>query len=196
MAPCSVLVVVARPSRWCGPSSSGTTATPASTRFQCRGCNKLFSKHQWKSKNYATRADPGLHQEQARDLGLAHWVGTAQGERYVASWKLPSFIAPIGWRPWVKRWWRIGWPRRATRKRSRPGGTTRPGSAGGHRRSGRCRGAQQRAENYPLMTVPAGGLVLLAGVDTQDSERAWQPPGGGAPAQPRAFGRGGGDVAR
>ena len=153
----------------------------ASTRFQCRGCNKLFSEHQWKSKNYADRPK-GCTEEQARDLGLAHWVGTAQGERYVASWKLPSFIAPIGWRPWVKlvedwlaaqgdeealkTWW--------------------------NNEAGECWkdtvrsvvGAevlQQRAENYDLMTVPAGGLVLVAGVDTQDNRLA---------VVVRAYGRG------
>jgi phage terminase large subunit GpA-like protein len=146
---------------------------PDGVKYHCRACGLGFAEHEWKGQNYRERPSKDCTEEEARDLGLAHWVGTAQGERGVASWKLPSFIAPIGWRPWVKiaadwiaaqhseellkAWWN-----------NEAGECWRDTV----RSTVNADALQARAENYPLMTLPQGGLVITAGVDTQDNRLA------------------------
>jgi len=145
---------------------------PADVRYQCRGCNKPFSEEEWKTHNYKPRPK-GCTEEQARDLGLAHWVATAVGEPYVASWKLPSFVAPLGWRPWpvlVVEW------REAQKDEEKLKSFINNQMAECWKDDVRSEvGAdalQKRAENYPLMYCPKGALIVVAGVDTQDNRLA------------------------
>jgi len=146
------------------------------------GCGAGNSESAWKAGNYAART-PGMTEEQAGAAGLAHWRATAQGEIGVASWcGLEALALPAGWRPWpvlAVEW--IGAQgdqeklkvfynnNRALPFKERIGVETS------------AKQLQARAEQYELMTCPIGGLVVTAGVDTQDNRLA---------VVIRAFGRG------
>ncbi|MEY2892664.1 MAG: hypothetical protein RJA98_2572 [Pseudomonadota bacterium] len=151
---------------------------PDEALYHCLHCGVGSNEADWKARNYATRAK-GMTEAEAGAAGLAHWRATAVGEPAVASWHLNALAAPIGWRPWpfLAREWLaaqgdqeklkvffnniLGLPYKET------AGTTISAEQ-----------LQQRAEQYELMTCPAGGLVCIAGVDTQDNRlavtlRAW-----------------------
>ena len=149
-----------------------------SARYACIDCAALNTEHAWKSRNYGTRA-ARASETQARDAGLAHWDATATGEPGVASWYFTALAAPIGWRPWpmLVRAWLEAQTEEGKLK-------TFINNILGECYQDKVRneiGAeqlQQRAEQYDLMTCPAGGLVCTAGVDTQDNRlavviRAW-----------------------
>lgn len=150
----------------------GVAGDPETLRYHCKACHEGFTEAQWKTANYRERPK-GCTEEQAAALGLAHWVATAVGEPGVASWKLPSFLAPLGWRPWVK----IGVDWLAAQN------DEELLKAWWNNEAGECwrdtvratvgaDALKARAENYPLMTLPQGGLVVTAGVDTQDNRLA------------------------
>lgn len=154
---------------------------PQSVRYLCANaeCGALHTEHEWKVRNYAPRR-PGMTEPDARAAGLAHWEPTADGDPGVASWIGPeAFAAPISWRPWpelvvewlaaqgnkerLKVWW--------NNIRAKPYKDEDRVTVGAEQ-------LQQRAENYPLMSCPQGGLVVCASVDTQDNRlavliRAW-----------------------
>lgn len=141
-------------------------------RYYCISCGVASSESEWKATNYAPRPQ-GLTEAEAKDAGLAHWQATAAGEPGVASWHLNALAAPIGWRPWpeLARQWIAAqndpeamkvfannilgepWAEKLTAMVS-------------------AEALRERAERYPLMQCPAGGLLLLAGVDTQDNRLA------------------------
>jgi phage terminase large subunit GpA-like protein len=154
---------------------------PDAARYYCLGCGIGFTENEWKLPNYAER-QASCSEADAAAAGLAHWLPTAQGEPGVASWHLNALAAPVGWRPWaslVRLWLAAqGDPEKLKiffnniLGQSYAETMTVMVSADALR---------QRAERYPLMQCPAGGLLLLAGVDTQDNRLA---------VVVRAYGRG------
>jgi phage terminase large subunit GpA-like protein len=154
---------------------------PDTVRYQCADaeCAALHTEQEWKLRNYAQRT-PGMSEPEARAAGLAHWEATADGEPGIASWVGPeAWALPTRWRPWpdlvrewlaaqgskemLKAWW--------NNIRAKPYKDDTRVSVG-------AEALQQRAESYPLMHVPLGGLVVVASVDTQDNRlavliRAW-----------------------
>jgi phage terminase large subunit GpA-like protein len=152
---------------------------PQSVRYACIECGALNTEQTWKLRNYAARS-PGMSEAEARDAGLAHWQATAQGEPGVASWVgFNALGAPIGWRPWPELWteWQAAQADPNLLKAfvnntlAEPYADTKRATVG-------AEVLQQRAENYPLMFVPQGGLVLCASADAQDNRlavliRAW-----------------------
>jgi phage terminase large subunit GpA-like protein len=154
---------------------------PSTARIACADtdCGALHTEAEWKVKAYAPRA-PGMSEAEAAAAGLAHWQATADGEPGVASWIGPeAFGAPLGWRPWpelVREWLAAQGSKEKLKVywnniRGLPFKDDTRVTVG-------AEALQQRAENYPLMFVPQGGLVLTASVDTQDNRlavllRAW-----------------------
>lgn len=154
----------------------------ASTQYACIDCGALAPEHVWKGgKNWER---PGhLTEAQCKEQGYAYWEATAKGQPGIASWHLPSLYAPLGWRPWVDLvvdWLGIqGDPVKLKdffNNQLAECYQDRVNSAIG------AEHLQARAENYALMHCPQGGLVVLAGVDTQDNRLA---------IVIRAYGRGG-----
>lgn len=155
---------------------------PETARYACISCGALNDEAGWKARNYEPRP-PGMTEDQARESGRAYWQATAVGEPGVASWcDFEALAAPVGWRAWpqmVVQWLaaqgdsdklRIFW----NNLRGKP-------FADKVRSDISAEQLQQRAEQYDLMTCPHGGLIALAGVDTQDNRLA---------VVIRAFGRG------
>jgi len=155
---------------------------PDSAAYACCECGALNSEAAWKARNYALRA-PGMSEAEAKAAGLAYWEATAVGEPGVASWLgLNALGAPLGWRPWPQLV--IDW---LAAKGDENKLKTFTNNMLGETYSETVRnqvGAgdlQNRAEAYELMTCPQGGLVAVAGVDTQDNRLA---------VAIRAYGRG------
>jgi phage terminase large subunit GpA-like protein len=146
---------------------------PQSARYACNKCGALNDEAAWKARNYEPRP-AGMTEAQAKASGRAYWEATAVGEPGVASWcDFEALAAPVGWRPWpamVVEWLgaqgdsdklRIFW----NNLRGKP-------FADKVRSDVSAEQLQQRAEQYELMTCPHGGLLALAGVDTQDNRLA------------------------
>jgi phage terminase large subunit GpA-like protein len=155
---------------------------PDSAKAVCTACGSLNTEHAWKSGNYAPR-EPGMSEEQAAAAGFAHWRATAVGEPGVASWLFTGGLsAPIGWRPWAmlaSKW--IGVQGNDETLKNFVNNFRGECYADKVRSEVGAEQLQQRAEGYNLMTCPQGGLVCVAGVDTQDNRLA---------VVIRAFGRG------
>ena len=155
---------------------------PESARYACVECGSLNDEAAWKARNYEPRPD-GMTEEQARASGRAYWQPTASGEPGVASWcDFEALAAPVGWRPWpglVVDWLGAQGDQDKLRiftnnLRGKPYADTIRADISGKQ-------LQARAEAYDPMTCPMGGLICLAGVDTQDNRLA---------VVIRAFGRG------
>jgi phage terminase large subunit GpA-like protein len=123
-----------------------------------------------------------LSEEEAAAQGFAHFKPTAPGEPGVASWHLPSLIAPLGWRAWTQL--AADWIAAQ--------GDEDALKAFVNNELGECwrdtvrsevgaDALMKRAEQYDLMTCPQKGLVVVAAVDTQDNRLA---------IEIRAYGRG------
>lgn len=152
---------------------------PTTARYACTECGTLNDEATWKARNYAPRA-AGITEEQAAAAGLAFWRPTAQGQPGVASWcGFEALAAPIGWRPWpglVVDWLEAQGNDEKLRvfynnMRGKPYADKVRSEIGAD-------ALQARAEAYDLMTCPQAGLVVTAGVDTQDNRlavvlRAW-----------------------
>lgn len=155
---------------------------PQQVRYACNACGTLNDEAAWKARNYAERP-PGMTEAQAKAAGLAYWEASAAGEPGVASWLgLEALAAPIGWRPWAELW--TAWmAAQHDDDKLREFFNNMRGLpyADNVRSEVNADELQRRAEQYELMTCPAGGLVALAGVDTQDNRLA---------VVIRAFGRG------
>jgi phage terminase large subunit GpA-like protein len=156
-----------------------TDGDPHSARYACIGCGVHNDEAAWKAANYAPRP-PGMTEEQARDSGRAFWQATATGEPGVASWcGLEALAAPAGWRPWpglVVEW--LGAQGDEDKLRIFYNNLRGLPYQDKVRHELGAEQLQQRAEQYDLMTCPQGGLVVTAGVDTQDNRlaiviRAW-----------------------
>jgi phage terminase large subunit GpA-like protein len=158
---------------------------PDSVKHYCEACGEGFAEHAWKARSYART--PGMTEAQAREAGLAHWRSTADGERGVASWHLPSLIAPVGWRPWSNLAAEYDAALEAEKLGDTEARKTFANNELGVPWAETLRAAvtadklRQRRENYPLFTCPAAGLVVVASVDTQDNRLA---------VEVRAYGRG------
>jgi len=158
---------------------------PDTVLFHCEACGVGSPEHAWKSRSYARR--PGMTEAEANAEGLAHWQATAQGERGVASWHLPSLMAPIGWRPWsaLAAEWdaaieaeKAGDPEAKKEFVNNQLGDVWAESMNSEMTA---TGIAARREQYAQMTCPTAGLVLVAGVDTQDNRLE---------VEIRAYGRG------
>ncbi|MCA3174942.1 MAG: phage terminase large subunit family protein [Burkholderiales bacterium] len=147
-------------------------AEPDTARYECEACFYKGTENDWKTPNYRARRADMTEPDCKRD-GLAYWEATATGEPGVASWHLNALGAPVGWRPWpvlVREW--IAAQSDAEKLKvfinnnlgETYNDTVRSEVVAEH--------LQQRAEQYDLMTCPAGGLVCVAGVDTQDNRLA------------------------
>lgn len=162
----------AQPFEWTGFRWEDQDAQ--SVVYHCTACGVGSPEHAWKSKSkgYGDRPE-GCTEEQAAALGLAHWRATAVGEPGVASWLLPSFVAPIGWRPWTQLV--VDWLAAQGNEEKLKAFRNNEEGLPWLDRVRTDVGAdvlKKRAETYPLMTVPTGGLVVVAGVDTQDNRLA------------------------
>lgn len=146
---------------------------PDAALYHCVDCGVGSNEHAWKAENYRPRPD-GMTEVEAKASGRAYWEATAVGEPWVASWcSFSALAAPEGWRPWPKfaRDWIAA---RGDEEKLKvfvnnydgePYRYTLNTEAGAEQ-------LQQRAEQYDLMTCPQGGLVVHAGVDTQDNRLA------------------------
>ena len=144
--------------------------TAASTRYACESCGALNTEATWKTANYARRA--GMTEAQCKAERLAHWEATAKGLPGVASWHISSLAAPIGWAPWgalVLQWLDVG----DDEDKKKAFSNNVEGEPYSYKLSSAisAKALQQFAENYAA--CPRGGLVCLAGVDTQDNRLAY-----------------------
>lgn len=146
---------------------------PDTARYCCSDCQSLNDEATWKSHNYRPRPD-GMTEPEAKAQGYAYWEPTAAGEPGVASWcDFEALAAPYGWRPWpemVGKWLGAQGDQEKLQEfwnnyRGKP-------YTDKVRSSVTAEALQQRAEGYDLMTCPMGGLVCVAGVDTQDNRLA------------------------
>lgn len=144
-----------------------------SARYACVECGTLNDEYAWKARNYAPRP-AGMNEAEAKAAGLAYWESTSTGEPFVASWLgLEALAAPEGWRPW---------PELVVVWRAAQGSSEKLQEFWNNYRGlpftaqvGAEIGADElarHAEAYEPMTCPAGGLVVGAGVDTQDNRLA------------------------
>lgn len=153
---------------------------PEAVKFFCAACGIGNSEYRWKSRNYAR--DASWSEEECARRGVAHWKATAVGEPYVASWHMPSLMAPIGWRPWGKI--AADWLAAQGDEEALKAFTNNELGEVYDDKVKNTLSAEilkARAENYPLMQCPARGLVVVAAVDVQDNRLA---------VEIRAYGRG------
>ena len=147
----------------------GDTETAA---YACSECGTLANEQSWKSRNYAARA-AGMTEPECKAAGLAYWETTAAGEPGVASWYFSSLGAPIGWRPWpvLAREWTAA---QGDEEKLKSFVNNYLGECWTDTVRAEVSANQlaARAEQYELMTCPQGGLVCVAGVDTQDNRLA------------------------
>lgn len=146
--------------------------TAASARYACESCGSLNTEAAWKVTSYSRR--PGMTEAQCKAEHLAYWEATAKGLPGVASWQIGSLAAPIGWAPWgglVLSWLDIG----DDEDKKKAFANNIEGLPYSHKVSSTISAKVLRtfAENYGLMTCPMGGLVCVAGVDTQDNRLAY-----------------------
>lgn len=146
--------------------------TAASTRYACESCGSLNTEAAWKIGNYARR--PGMTEAQCKAEHLAFWEATVKGQPGVASWHISSLAAPIGWAPWgqlVLVWLDVG----DDEDKKKAFRNNIEGETYSHKVSSTisAKVLQSFGENYGLMTSPMGGLVCVAGVDTQDNRLAY-----------------------
>lgn len=146
--------------------------TAASAQYACEACGSLNTEVAWKAANYARR--PGMTEPQCKAENKAYWEATATGQPGVASWHLPSLAAPIGWAPWgslVLMYLGIG----DDEDKKKAFANNVEGEAYSYKQSNAISALalQKLAENYALMSCPIGGLICVAGVDTQDNRLAY-----------------------
>jgi phage terminase large subunit GpA-like protein len=126
--------------------------------YACEACGAISSEMDWKLKG----------------LKLGQWRPTAMGEPGVRSYHLPSFYAPLGWRPWadlaveffhagkdpvklkkiVNNEWAECWQEQT-------------GTLDEER-------IEKRALGYLLRTIPRGCLLLTMAVDVQGDRLEYQ----------------------
>lgn len=146
--------------------------TAASTRYACEACGTLNTEAAWKVRAYARR--PHMTEAECKAEGLAYWEATAKGLPGVASWHINSLAAPIGWAPWgslALQWLDVG----DDEDKKKAFTNNVEGEVYSYKQSSNisAKVLQERAENYALNTCPMGGLLCVAGVDTQDNRLAY-----------------------
>lgn len=146
--------------------------TSASARYACEVCGSLNTEAAWKTTNYARH--PDMTELECKAAGLAYWEATAKGLPRIASWHISSLAAPVGWAPWgsiVLQWLDIG--EDEDKKKAFSNNVEGEVYSFKHSSEVSAKALQKLAENYALMTCPMGGLVCVAGVDTQDNRLAY-----------------------
>lgn len=146
--------------------------TAATARYACEACGTLNTEAAWKKDNYARR--PGMTETECKAAGIAYWEATAKGLPGVASWHISSLAAPIGWAPWgdiVLQWLDIGDDE--DKKKAFYNNVLGLVYSFKQASAVSAKALQKLAENYPLMQCPMGGLICVAGVDTQDNRLAY-----------------------
>ena len=146
--------------------------TAASTRYACEACGSLNDEAAWKVKSYARR--PGMSEAECKAEGFAYWEATAKGQPGVASWHIGSIAAPLGWAPWgslVLMYLSIG----DDEDKKKAFDNNVKGEVYSYKQGAAvsAKSLQALAENYPLMSCPMGGLIVVCGVDTQDNRLAY-----------------------
>lgn len=146
--------------------------TAASARYLCESCDCLNTEATWKTANYNRR--PGMTEAECKAAGIAYWEATAKGLPGVASWHISSLAAPVGWAPWggiVLQWLDIG----DDEDKKKAFSNNVEGETYSFKQASAvsAKALQALAESYPLMQCPVGGLICLAGVDTQDNRLAY-----------------------
>jgi phage terminase large subunit GpA-like protein len=141
-------------------------------QYECEACFEPFPEHVWKrGRNWMRPL--GWTEQQCKEAGYAYWEATAKGEPGVASWHLPSYYAPLGWRPWtqlVADWLGIkGDPVKLKEFLNNEAAECYRDKV---LSSTNADALQKRAENYPMWWAPQKALVFVAGVDTQDNRLA------------------------
>ena len=101
-------------------------------------------------------------------LSKAEWLITGKPNAKHHSYQINSLFSPLGWESWENLLIKFFAAKNDETKLKTFTNTSEglPFAAKGKRINGDT--LRDRAEDYPLRIVPMGGLVLLAGVDTQD----------------------------
>lgn len=124
----------------------------------------------------------GSHMEERHKtemLEQGEWRPTATGDGRTKGYQLSSLYSPMGWKSWVDVL-REFEDSAADPARLKTFVNTVLAETWEEEYSQKldAEGLAKRAENYELMTVPMGGLVITAGIDIQDNrievnQRAW-----------------------
>lgn len=112
-------------------------------------------------------------------LENGEWIATADGDGVTRGYHINALYSPAGWKSWVEILREFGESITDPAKLKTFVNTVL-GETFEESYSARldASGLASRAEPYDLLTVPAGGLVITAGVDVQDNrieivQRAW-----------------------
>lgn len=129
---------------------------PQSARLLCDGCGSLIEEH-----------------HKTDMLAAGEWRATATGDGRTAGFHLSSLYSPLGWKSWAD----IVAEFLAAKNdppRLKEWVNTVLGETWEEEYSAKigAEALQERCEEYRLTTVPAGGLLLFAGVDVQDNRLA------------------------
>lgn len=141
--------------------------------YLCEGCGTLIEEYH---KTWL------LEEADRRNLSgdkAYGWVATATGDGITRGYHINSLYSPAGWKSWVEILREFEESTTDASKLKTFVNTTlgEPFEEAFSVRMD-AEGLAKRAESYPLMTVPAGGLVLTAGCDVQPNRieiatRAW-----------------------
>lgn len=134
-----------------------TWGKPETVGYACSACGVINTEVHWKVAGY-TRRDGEMP---------SYWMPTAQGEPGVRSYHLPSFYAPLGWRPWdtLAAEWEAGHKDPIKLKRIV---NNEWAECWQDRSKDVDEGLiEKRAGAYPLRTIPRGCLLLVMAVDVQ-----------------------------
>lgn len=141
--------------------------------YLCEGCGGLIEE---RHKTHMMEEADRRNLAGEKDIG---WVPTAPGDGVTRGYHVNSLYSPAGWKSWVEIL------REFEQAASDPSKlktfvNTTLGETFEEAYAARldAEGLGKRAEHYPLMTVPEGGLVVTAGVDVQPNrieicQRAW-----------------------
>lgn len=135
---------------------------PQTVAYACEHCGALIEER---------------HKTQM--LAAGEWRATAPGDGKTAGYHLSSLYSPVGWKSWAEIVSEFldakndppllkTWVNTVLAETWEEEYSTKIGAEG----------LAKLAEEYPLMTVPAGGLVLTGAIDVQDNRlevlvRAW-----------------------
>ncbi|MBN9475396.1 MAG: hypothetical protein ABS43_01740 [Bordetella sp. SCN 67-23] len=130
---------------------------PTTVGCACVGCGIVSKEHEWK-----------------RLFTPDMWVKTAKGQPGVASFHMPSLLAPLGWRSWVDLV--VDWLEAQGNPIKLKRFINNELAECWQEQTDRVQWEvlKERAEPYALRAVPRGYYVLTLGVDTQDTWLAAQ----------------------
>ena len=130
--------------------------------FICQSCGVLIHEH---------------HKTTMLENG--EWRPTAEGDGQTAGYHLSGLYSPVGWLSWtqIMREWEAA-QHDAPRLKTFVNTVLAETWEENYSMRVDADGIASRAEMYSMLTVPAGGLVITAGVDVQDNrieimQRAW-----------------------